>query len=328
MNDKPNGKLMLYLLAITAVTFIIGLILYLTGFNLFFNDLFIDNDITFAIFSVIDTKILVLMFLLIIVACWYIYDKRFAKNLAIGILSSYYFCSFLKDIFQDPRPATNYKANESGYGFPSGHAQNGAVGWGYLAYEAYRKKNKILFWIFVVLLYLIAGSRLIIGVHDLQDVWGGLTIGFIWLTLFIFLEPKVSEKLNSLSILIKAIFSILIPIILFILAILIFPNSEESYGLICGGLMGLSLGYIIETEKIKYEPRDLSTTQRIINLVIGLAITLLLYFGLSLIVPEFDPIIYPIQNIINSIMDFLQYFILSFILFTLVPWIFTKIQRK
>ncbi len=321
MNDKSNGKLMLYLLAITAVTFIIGLILYLTGFNLFFNDLFIDNDITFAIFSVIDTKILVLIFLLIIVASWYIYDKRFAKNLAIGILSSYYFCSFLKDIFQDPRPATNYKANESGNGFPSGHAQNGAVGWGYLAYEAYRKDNKILFWIFAILLYLIAGSRLVIGVHDLQDVWGGLTIGFIWLILLIFLEPKVSEKLSSLSFLIKAILSIFIPIFLFILAILIFPTTEESYGLICGGLMGLSLGYIIETEKIKYEPTNLSTTQRIINLAIGLAITLLLYFGLSLIFPEFD-------SIIDHIMDLLQYFILSFILVTLVPWIFTKIQRK
>ena len=316
MNDKSNSKLMLYLLAITAVTFIIGLVLYLTGFNLFFNDLFIDNDITFAIFSVIDTKILVLIFLLIIVASWYIYDKRFAKNLAIGILSSYYFGTFLKDIFQDPRPPTNYKANESGYGFPSGHAQNGAVGWGYLAYEAHRKKNKLLFWIFAILLYLIAGSRLIIGVHDLQDVWAGLTIGLIWLILLIFLEPKISEKLNSFSILIKALLSILIPIILFILAILIFPTTEEGYGLICGGLMGFSLGYIIETEKIKYEPTDLTTTQRIINLVLGLIITLILYFGVSLIFPE------------SPIMDLLQYFILSFILVTLVPWIFTKIQRK
>ncbi len=323
MNDKSNDKLMLYLLVITAVTFIIGLILYLIeiGFGLSFNSLLIDNDIIFAIFSVIDTKILVLIFLLIIVASWYIYDKRFAKNLAIGILSSYYFGDILKDIFQDPRPTTNYKADESGFGFPSGHAQNGAVGWGYLAYEAHRKDSKILFWIFAILLYLIAGSRIIIGVHDLQDVWGGLTIGLIWLILLIFIEPKVSEKIDNFSTLIKAILSILIPIFLFILAILIFPNTEESYGLICGGLMGLSLGYVIETEKIKYDPTNLSTTQRIINLVIGLAITLLLYFGLSLIFPEFD-------SIIDHIMDFLQYFILSFILVTLVPWIFTKIQRK
>jgi membrane-associated phospholipid phosphatase len=306
---------MLYLLAITAVTFIIGLILYLTGFNLAFNYFFIDNDITYAIFSVITELGDTLAYLMIIVVAWYIYDKRFAKNLAIGLLGSFYFNNFLKDIFQDPRPPTNYKANAEGYGFPSGHSQNGVAGWGYLAYEAYRKESKILFWIFSILLYLIAGSRLIIGVHDLQDVWGGLTIGFIWLILFIYLEPKVSEALGKLSILFKIILSIVIPIVLFIIAILTFPAPTGDYGLICGGLMGLSLGYLIETEKIKYEPRELTTNQKIINLGIGLIITLILYFAFSLLFPE------------SAIMDFLQYLILSFLLVTLVPWIFTKIKR-
>ena len=316
MNDKSNGKILLYLLAITAVTFIIGLILYLTGFNLAFNYFFIDNEITFAIFSVITELGDTLVYLLIIIVAWYLYDKRFAKNLAISLLGSYYFNNIVKDIFKDPRPPTNYKANAEGYGFPSGHSQNGVAGWGYLAFEAYRKDNKILFWVFTILLYLIAGSRLIIGVHDLQDVWGGLTIGFIWLILFIFLEPKVSEKLRSFSILVKVIFSILVPIILFILAVLIFPSSTGDYGLICGGLMGLSLGYILETEKIKYEPGELTSTQKIINLVLGLIITLVLYFAFSLLFPE------------SPIMDFLQYFVLSFLLVTLVPWIFTKIKRK
>jgi len=316
MSKEFNGKLMLYLLVITAVTFIIGLILYLSGLNLFFNYLFYGNPVTFAIFSVITELGDTLAYLLTIVVAWYIYDKRFAKNLAIGLLGSFYFNNILKDIFKDPRPPTNDIANAEGYGFPSGHSQNGVAGWGYLAYEAYRKKNKILFWIFSILLYLIAGSRLIIGVHDLQDVWGGLTIGFIWLILFIFLEPKVSKGLSKVSILIKILFSIVIPVILFIFAMLIFPTPTGDYGLICGGLMGLSLGYIIETEKIKYEPGELTTNQKIINLGLGLIITLVLYFALSIIFPE------------SPIMDFLQYLVLSFLLVTLVPWIFTKIQRK
>ncbi|TFG03789.1 MAG: phosphatase PAP2 family protein [Promethearchaeota archaeon] len=316
MNDIKDNKFLLYLLAALAVVFIVGLLLYLNGLNLFFNYLFIDNDITFAIFSVITELGDTLAYLLIIVVAWYIYDKRFAKNLAIGLLSSYYLNNILKDIFKDPRPPTNYKANAEGFGFPSGHSQNGAAAWGYLAYEAYRKESKILFWIFTILIFLIAGSRLIIGVHDLQDVWGGLTIGFIWLILFILLEPKLSELINGFSILIKAILAIVIPLIIFFVAILIFPSSSADYGLISGGLIGLSLGYIIETEKIHYDPRNLTNTQRIINLVIGLVITLILYFGLSLLFPE------------SPIMDLLQYFILSFLLVTLVPWIFTKIQRK
>jgi len=50
-------------------------------------------------------------------------------------------------------------------------------------------------------------------------------------------------------------------------------------------------------------------------LVIGIVITLVLYLGLSLAFPE------------SQIMDLLQYLILSFVLVTLVPWIFTKIKR-
>ena len=316
MNDQSTSRFILYIGALTAVTFIIGLILYLSGFNLFFNYLFMDNDIIFTIFRGITELGDTLVYLLVIVVAWYIYDKRFAKNLAINLLSSYYFNNIVKDIFQDPRPPTNYKVGAGGYGFPSGHSQNGAAAWGYLAYEAYRKKNKILFWVFLILIYFIAGSRLIIGVHDLQDVWGGLTLGFIWLILFILIEPKISEIIGRLSFIIKAILAIVLPLVLFIVALLVFPSSLADYGLISGGLMGLSLGYVIETKWIKYEPRELTTKYRILNLIIGLIITLILYFGLSLLFPE------------SPIMDLLQYFILSLLLVTLVPWIFTKIDRK
>ena len=144
---------------------------------------------------------------------------------------------------------------------------------------------------------------------------GGLTFGFIWLILFIILEPKVSEKISSLSLIIKIILSVVIPIVLYVIAIYAFPDSIGNYGLISGVMMGLALGYILETEKIKYDPRELSNKQRIINLIIGIVITLVLYLGLSLAFPE------------SQIMDLLQYLILSFVLVTLVPWIFTKIKR-
>jgi peptidoglycan biosynthesis protein MviN/MurJ (putative lipid II flippase) len=118
-----------------------------------------------------------------------------------------------------------------------------------------------------------------------------------------------------LSLIIKIILSVVIPIALFVIAIYAFPVSLGNYGLISGVLMGLALGYILETEKIKYDPRELSNKQRIINLVIGVVITLILYLGLSFAFPE------------SQIMDLLQYLILSFVLVTLVPWIFTKINR-
>ena len=312
-------KIIIYILIFAGVTFVVGLILYLAGLNIWFNEFFYDNSIVYAIFSLLselgDTRV----YIFLIVIVWYVYDKNFAKNLAYSLLGSYYVNTILKDIYRDPRPYTNIRDSEpvvEGYGFPSGHSQQAVAAYGYMAYEAHVKKNKIFFWIFTVLIYLIASSRVIIGVHDLQDVWGGLTIGFIWLILYIILEPKVSEKIASLSLTIKLILSVVIPIVLFVIAIYVFPISLGNYGLISGVLMGLSLGYILETEKIKYDPRELSNKQRILNMVIGVVITLVLYLVLSAVFPE------------SQIMDLLQYLILSFILVTLVPWLFTKINRK
>ncbi|MFX1448936.1 MAG: phosphatase PAP2 family protein, partial [Promethearchaeota archaeon] len=203
-----------------------------------------------------------------------------------------------------------------GFGFPSGHSQLSVSSYGYLAYEAYVKKSKIIFWIFTVLVYLIASSRIIIGVHDLQDVWGGLTIGFIWIILFILLEPKVSKIISSYPLFVKLIWAVVLPIVLFVIGIFAFPDPTGDYGLIGGGMMGLAIGYLLESEYIKYDPRELKNIQRILNLVIGIVITLVLYLLLSFVFPE------------SQIMDFVQYLILSFLLVTVVPWLFTKINRK
>ena len=62
-----------------------------------------DNDIIFTIFRGITELGDTLVYLLVIVVAWYIYDKRFAKNLAINLLSSYYFNNIVKDIFHDPQ---------------------------------------------------------------------------------------------------------------------------------------------------------------------------------------------------------------------------------
>ena len=154
-----------------------------------------------------------------------------------------------------------------------------------------------------------------IGAHDIQDVVGGLLFGIIFLVLFIYLEPIISEKINTLDLKLKLILAILILIVLSIIAITIFPDSDNQYALVGGALMGLSVGYLIEGEKIQYDPSELSIKQRIINLVIGIFITLLIYMILRFI---------PLEG---HIWEFIEFFIISFIAILLAPWIFTKIQR-
>jgi len=316
--NQDMNKIIIYILIFAGITFVVGLILLLSGLNIWFNEFFYDNSIMYALFSLITELGETRTFIFLIVIVWYVYDKEFAKNLAYTVLGSGYVNNITKDIYRDPRPYTNIRDSlpvAEGFGFPSGHSQLGVSTYGYLAYEAHVKKSKIICWIFTLLVYLVASSRVIIGVHDVQDVWGGLTFGFLWLTLFILFEPILSEKISSLSRIVKLILAVVIPAGLFLIGNCIFRDPTGDYGLISGALMGISVGYILETEKIKYDPRELTNKQRIINLVIGIVITLVLYLGLSELIPE------------NQILDLLQYLILSFVLVTVVPWIFTKINR-
>ena len=311
--EKISKKLLIFILLNAIITFIVGLILLLLGYNIYFNELFYNNEEIYLIFSIITELGDIMIYIIIITSLWYAYDKKFAKNLAFSLLlGGAYANGILKDIFQDPRPWTRREASD--YGFPSGHSQSAATVYPYIAYEV-RKKNKILAWILIGITYLVAISRVIIGVHDIHDIWGGLLFGMFFLTIFIIMEPKISEIAKTLSFPIKAIIVVVIPLILFLIAMVLFPNSDQDYGVYCGAMIGLGLGYLVECEKIQYDPAILSQKQKIINLIIGLILTFALYFALSFI---------PLES---QIWDFIQFIIFTFLIVTLIPWMFTKIQK-
>lgn len=317
-NTTLSKKILLIIVIIAAVNFVVGGILLLLGLNLYFNELFYGNTITFAIFRAISYMGEDIVLILLLAALVFVYDVKFGRNVGFSLLGSVYVNGILKDIFQDPRPWTNIWDGEpvaEGFGFPSGHSQNAVAVWGLMSYESYKKNNKILQWLFIIFIYLIGISRIVIGVHDLQDVWGGFFFGTLFLVLFIYFEPLLSEKAKSLNFLTKVILSIIIPIAMLTIALIIFPTTKIDYGLCSGALMGISLGYLIENEKIHYDPKTLNNKQKLINLVIGLVLTIVFYFALSIYSSDF------------FVWRFTKYFILSFLVITLVPWIFTKIKR-
>ena len=312
-NKTLSKKILLIIVIIAAVNFAVGGILLLLGFNLYFNELFYGNTITFTIFRAISYIGEDIVQILLIAAIIFVYDKKFGRNVGFSLLGSYYFGRILKDSFQDPRPWTN--TYEKDFGFPSGHSQNSVAVWGLLSYESYKKENKILHWVFIIFIYLIGISRIVVGVHDLEDVWGGFFYGTLFLVLFIYLEPVISEKAKSLNFLTKVILAIIIPISMLTIALIIFPTTTLDYGMCCGGLMGISLGYLIEKEKIHYDPKVLNNKQKLVNLVIGLVLTIVFYLVLSVYSSDF------------FVWRFTKYFILAFLVITLIPWIFTKIKR-
>ncbi|MFX1340336.1 MAG: phosphatase PAP2 family protein [Promethearchaeota archaeon] len=305
------------------ILFIIGMILLILNYNEAF---YIENSVVQLLFEIITFTGNSLFLILTIAVFYFIYDKRFAKNFFLMWIFSGSINSMLKEIVKEPRPDTNFThASErgyssSGYGFPSGHAQVAASNWGLTAYEFKNKaRPNIIPVIFSIFIFLVALSRVIIGVHSIKQIVWGLLIGIIILIAFLYLEPIISEKFNMLSISMKIVLAIIISVLFAITGTLLFPEFSgygvNIYAVSGGSLMGLSIGYILEGEYVNYEPSELNSKQKAINLTIGVVILMIfLIFIYGLIIG-------------NDLLLFIQNAILSLIITFLMPLVFKKIKR-
>ncbi|MFX1374473.1 MAG: phosphatase PAP2 family protein [Promethearchaeota archaeon] len=321
---------------VSLVILLLGIILYYFGLN---EEFYSESGQT--IFKIITYLGEPEVFLVIIIMLYLAYNKKVAKNLLLSILASYYINEWVKDLFQDTRPDGNidssekYGLIEESYGFPSGHSQNGTAFWGYLSYTFKDNgKYKLIPIIPVILscvIFLVAISRLVIGVHDLQDVIGGLLIGIGVLLGVIYLEPVFTEQFNRLNFVTKIIAIILISIALFLVGTLIFPKAglglattptpppyadAGAFSLVGGVLLGFGIGYTIEQEYINYDPSHLPNKKRFINLLIGLVISLAVFVPLEYLL-EIDSTFY----------RFFRYALLAFIVSYIIPLIYIKINK-
>ena len=117
-------------------------------------------------------------FLILFISFGYYYwsPEKFSR-IAMLLFISGLINGFLKDYFQDPRPAMEFMLDPrigDSYGWPSGHAQIAVTLWGLIAIEF---KEKWLSYFCLITIALISFSRMYLGVHDFGDVFAGLLIG-------------------------------------------------------------------------------------------------------------------------------------------------------
>lgn len=100
----------------------------------------------------------------------------------VGILIN----SMLKDVFHRDRPSVFSSGVEVfSSSFPSGHSMSAAIVYGTVAYLAARLQKKhwsrvVTAAIALLLILLIASSRIYLGVHYPSDTLAGMVIGFAW----------------------------------------------------------------------------------------------------------------------------------------------------
>lgn len=134
----------------------------------------------------------------IVLLFFFLYRKetRLAIRLVTIALTSLSLKLLLKGLFNRPRPGNPLLEHVSGLSFPSGHAMLGVTFYGFIILILLHEvKNvwwrNIIIGFFILLILLIAFSRVYLRVHYVSDVITGLAVGFIWLTLSLYIIEKV-----------------------------------------------------------------------------------------------------------------------------------------
>lgn len=103
-------------------------------------------------------------------------NRKTAMRLAFLVVGVAMINTWLKGYFEECRPlSVSYLIPESGFSFPSGHAQGGAAFWAFFIWRSRELWKKCALFIVIAL---IALSRPYLGVHYFHDIGLGVLIGF------------------------------------------------------------------------------------------------------------------------------------------------------
>lgn len=130
-------------------------------------------------------------YLFLIPFVYFLIDRELGWRVLLLTVLTAIIVDFLKDFFRFPRPPEKFwKIKVHGFGFPSGHATGASAFWSYLSLKL---RNKILYIVSALLIFLISISRIILGVHYLRDVIGGIVIGLGVSIAFYYFDKNIKK---------------------------------------------------------------------------------------------------------------------------------------
>jgi membrane-associated phospholipid phosphatase len=244
-------------------------------------------------------------------------SKQVGVSLAYISLFSPYLNSVIKLTFRLPRPSDPrliLLRTETSPSFPSDHAQSAVVNWGYLATQF---RHRIFSIVAVVLILLIAFSRIYVGVHFPQDVVGGLLMGLLLLVAYNWVVGTIEKRRFDLPLPIKLTLSIVIPLAL----LFAHPfDVDETYpaelaATTMGTILGMSIGFVLEQEHIRFKVDGL-WWKRGLRFILGMVLVVIFYLGLKVVSPE------QVSHSVAIALRMVRYSLVGFSTAFLAPWLF------
>ncbi|MGD2050001.1 MAG: phosphatase PAP2 family protein [Chloroflexota bacterium] len=278
-------------------------------------------------------------YLAIIALIYWSIEKFFGRSLAYILAFSFLINGMIKHLIRDPRPywldPTLGLYEENSYGVPSGHAQAATVFYGFLA--LWLRRGWV--WVLAILMMLLmALSRVYLGVHDIEDVLAGIIIGILILIGYYFWQRYFEDRFANRILGQRLLFAILVPVLLVIayaglLIILGQPDydvawseyidaaewtSFEDIAAEFGILLGLGVGFVLEVSRVRFMVHG-ALWKRIVRYLVGLAGTIVIWFGLDTIFPE-EPLALAVP------LRLFQAFLMAIWISYYAPWLFVKVR--
>jgi len=151
-----------------------------------------DETIFFSIVTVLaNVQSIVLLTVATVIVSWWKHQRPLAVLFAAAVAAEEAIAFLVKHVVARTRPESVLSLiEEDSYSFPSGHAVRATVVFGLLAYLIYKTYRStpariLTIGLYILTVFLVALSRVYLGVHYPTDAWGGILLGSSLLALLI-----------------------------------------------------------------------------------------------------------------------------------------------
>lgn len=248
---------------------------------------------------------------------YWVYNKRLGEFLGVSLGITLALNNVLKAFFMIERPFLAHEEIENlrmytatGSAFPSGHMQGATT----VFFAIARFFNLKKLWLLAIFVAIMMGlSRMFLGVHYLQDVVIGGTIGFLIAIGAYKVFDTFRKNERGLHFFYLAIIIAFLPG-LFLLDINA-PDVNDffrSYGILAGFVAAV----LFEKRFVGFT-MEITPLKKLIRYVTGVVLVMLVMIVLGELFSLARPVF------VNGF-DFIRFFFVAFIGFGLYPWLFTK----
>lgn len=281
--------------------------------------------------------------IIIIAFVIFVINKEKGQRIAYTILMSMCLNGVFKNFVKRTRPfkvdpTLNSVRIETatGFSFPSGHTQNASTAYFSLSKE-FKKKYVLI--IAIVLVSLIALSRVWLGVHYPSDVIVGAILGILSVIISFYLHQKfennqiTKKKLYLFSLLFFCLFGVLFILInnLFALPYKIEEGKSikdfRDFYLAIAMFGGFFLASFLEKKYVDFNC-NVSLKIRIIRFVLGVVFLLGTYLLTNILFKTLLTSLSLENTIVMALFDCIRYFLVAFVGLFIYPLLFRKTLFK